>query len=110
MTCEGKISETLFNYNNFFFVSNERKPVISNMRAASPSPCSTSFNHVTVKMAVESWTQFVVLTLVVLLGVLTPGVHAFDAGDAIALILGLAIGIFSICACLGYYARRKGGA
>jgi FtsH-binding integral membrane protein len=38
-----------------------------------------------------------------------PSVAAFDAGDAIALILGLAIGILGICACLGYYARRKSG-
>ena len=38
-----------------------------------------------------------------------PGVHAFDAGDAIALVLGLVIGTLGICACLGYYARRRGG-
>lgn len=36
-----------------------------------------------------------------------PGVEAFDAGDAIALVLGLMIGILGICACLGYYARRR---
>jgi hypothetical protein len=36
-------------------------------------------------------------------------VSAFDAGDTIALLLGLAIGIIGIFACLGCYARRKGG-
>ncbi|PAA53221.1 hypothetical protein BOX15_Mlig010363g3 [Macrostomum lignano] len=35
--------------------------------------------------------------------------HAFNAGDTIALILGLAIGILGICACIGVYARRKAG-
>lgn len=40
---------------------------------------------------------------------LIPGVSAFDAGDAIALVLGLIIGILGICACLGYYARKRAG-
>lgn len=35
------------------------------------------------------------------------GVLAFDGGDALALILGLVIGILGICACLGAYARRR---
>ena len=48
------------------------------------------------------------LPLVLLfLSLLFPGVAAFDAGDAIALVLGLVIGILGICACLGYYARRR---
>jgi len=34
------------------------------------------------------------------------GVSAFDAGDAIALIVGLIIGFIMICACLGWYSRR----
>jgi len=33
-------------------------------------------------------------------------VSAFDAGDAIALVLGLIIGFIMICACLGWYSRR----
>ncbi len=36
-------------------------------------------------------------------------VSAFDAGDTIALLLGLAIGIIGIFACLGCYARRRNG-
>ena len=35
---------------------------------------------------------------------------AFDAGDAIALILGLLIGFLGICACIGAYAKRRGAA
>lgn len=37
------------------------------------------------------------------------GVSAFDGGDAIALILGLVIGIVGIFACLGCYARKRSG-
>ena len=49
---------------------------------------------------------FVHLVLAVLF-FLFPGVEAFDAGDGIALFLGLTIGILGICACLGVYARRR---
>lgn len=54
------------------------------------------------------WWNFAVLFAVILLFFTQP-VAAFDAGDAIALILGLVIGIMGICACLGAYARRKEG-
>jgi len=37
-------------------------------------------------------------------------VSAFDAGDAIALILGILIGIIALCAGLGWWARRQGAA
>ena len=46
---------------------------------------------------------------VLIFAVCIPVVAAFDAGDALALILGLVLGILGICACLGYYARRKSG-
>ena len=36
-----------------------------------------------------------------------PTVSAFDGGDAVALLLGLAISMLGICACLGYYARTR---
>ena len=49
--------------------------------------------------------RFVVFVLCSLI----PGVAAFDAGDAIALVLGLVLGILGICACLGYYARKRAG-
>lgn len=38
-----------------------------------------------------------------------PGAHAWGAGDTIALIGGLFIGIVGIFACLGCYARKKRG-
>ena len=33
---------------------------------------------------------------------------AFDAGDTIALILGLVLGILGIFACIGCFAKKKG--
>jgi len=33
--------------------------------------------------------------------------HGFDFGDALALIIGLAVGVVGVCACLGCYARRR---
>ena len=36
-------------------------------------------------------------------------VDAFDGGDAAALMIGLFIGVFGFFACLGYYARKRGG-
>eukprot|EP00056_Hartaetosiga_gracilis_P014442 m.240592 g.240592 ORF g.240592 m.240592 type:complete len:58 (+) comp15497_c0_seq1:138-311(+) len=48
-------------------------------------------------------TLFCVLYALLLMA---PGVEAkMTAGDVIALILGLVIGILGICACLGHYAR-----
>ena len=35
--------------------------------------------------------------------------EAFDGGDAIALILGLVLGIAGIFACIGCYARKRSG-
>ena len=54
--------------------------------------------------------SYFVSLFVILLGLFVPTVSAFDAGDAIALVLGLVIGILGICACLGYYARKRSGA
>ncbi|NWR53874.1 SIM30 protein, partial [Bucorvus abyssinicus] len=48
------------------------------------------------------------LVLISLLLVL-PVVEALDAGDAIALLLGLAVSIVGFCACLGFYARKRNG-
>ncbi|XP_042551895.1 small integral membrane protein 30 [Dipodomys merriami] len=38
-----------------------------------------------------------------------PGVEAVEAGDAIALLLGVVLSITGICACLGVYARKRNG-
>lgn len=48
---------------------------------------------------------FVFLILVCLF----QSVNAFDGGDAVALVLGLIIGIIGIFACIGCYARKKAG-
>jgi len=48
------------------------------------------------------------LVLISLLLVL-PVVEAVEAGDAIALLLGVALSITGICACLGVYARKRNG-
>ncbi|XP_048196051.1 small integral membrane protein 30 [Perognathus longimembris pacificus] len=49
--------------------------------------------------------------LVVLISLLLvlPAVEAVEAGDAIALLLGVVLSITGICACLGVYARKRNG-
>lgn len=61
------------------------------------------------KSAMETAFYFLLLAVV---GLFLPGAEAasFDAGDAVALVLGLVIGILGILACLGAYARRRSGA
>lgn len=53
--------------------------------------------------------NYVLVQFLLFLFAFVQPVAAFDAGDAIALILGLVIGIMGICACLGAYARKKEG-
>ncbi|XP_051911263.1 small integral membrane protein 30-like [Hippocampus zosterae] len=36
-----------------------------------------------------------------------PPVAAYDAGDALALLLGTVIAMVGFCACLGWYARKR---
>ncbi|KAI5617869.1 hypothetical protein C0J50_22458 [Silurus asotus] len=50
---------------------------------------------------------FAVLCLF-LLSVLQP-VEAYDGGDAVALLLGMAITVVGFCVCLGWYSRRRSG-
>ncbi|XP_067906672.1 small integral membrane protein 30-like [Heterodontus francisci] len=38
---------------------------------------------------------------------LLPAAEALDGGDAVALVLGLVISAVGVCACLGYYSRRR---
>nr|XP_048304935.1 small integral membrane protein 30 [Myodes glareolus] len=38
-----------------------------------------------------------------------PVVEAVEAGDAIALLLGVVLSVTGICACLGIYARKRNG-
>ncbi|XP_023400334.1 small integral membrane protein 30 [Loxodonta africana] len=52
-------------------------------------------------------TQFLFALISLLL--LLPVVEAVEAGDAIALLLGVVLSITGICACLGVYARKRNG-
>ncbi|XP_027006938.1 small integral membrane protein 30-like [Tachysurus fulvidraco] len=36
-------------------------------------------------------------------------VEAYDGGDAVALLLGMAVTVVGFCACLGWYSRRRSG-
>ncbi|XP_061662820.1 small integral membrane protein 30-like [Syngnathoides biaculeatus] len=36
-----------------------------------------------------------------------PPVAAYDAGDAVALLLGTVVAMVGFCACLGWYARKR---
>uniref|UniRef100_A0A673BLW5 Uncharacterized protein n=1 Tax=Sphaeramia orbicularis TaxID=375764 RepID=A0A673BLW5_9TELE len=38
---------------------------------------------------------------------LIPPAEAYDAGDALALLLGTVLSVVGLCACLGWYARRR---
>ncbi|EGW00987.1 Putative transmembrane protein LOC401397 [Cricetulus griseus] len=52
-------------------------------------------------------TQLILILTSLLL--IVPGVEAVEAGDAIALLLGVVLSITGICACLGIYARKRNG-
>ncbi|XP_073506808.1 small integral membrane protein 30 [Phyllobates terribilis] len=47
------------------------------------------------------------LSVLISLIFLLPGVEAMDEGDAIAMLLGVVIVAIGFCACLGYYARNR---
>ncbi|XP_036353182.1 small integral membrane protein 30 [Ochotona princeps] len=49
------------------------------------------------------------LSVLVCLLLVLPGVEAVEAGDAIALLLGVVLSITGICACLGVYSRKRNG-
>ncbi|XP_041820141.1 small integral membrane protein 30-like [Chelmon rostratus] len=40
---------------------------------------------------------------------LIPAAEAYDAGDALAMLLGTVLTVVGFCACLGWYARRRNG-
>ncbi|XP_069085054.1 small integral membrane protein 30 [Pleurodeles waltl] len=52
---------------------------------------------------------FKLLPLIISLLSVLPGAEAMDGGDAIAFILGVAISVVGLCACLGFYARKRRG-
>ena len=51
----------------------------------------------------------IVLALILMVLVMVPSVAAMTAGDVIALLVGLILGILGICACIGHYARTRAG-
>lgn len=55
----------------------------------------------------DFFAQFIVALMVCLLGLVQPVEAGMNAGDVIALLLGLTIGILGICACIGKYARTR---
>uniref|UniRef100_A0A3Q3LKU4 Small integral membrane protein 30 n=1 Tax=Mastacembelus armatus TaxID=205130 RepID=A0A3Q3LKU4_9TELE len=44
----------------------------------------------------------------IFLSLISPA-EAYDAGDALALLLGTVVAVVGLCACLGWYARRRNG-
>ncbi|XP_059834238.1 small integral membrane protein 30-like [Hypanus sabinus] len=55
------------------------------------------------------WGLQSVRTVLITLLAAVPGAQALDGGDAVALLLGLALSTVGLCACLGWYARRRSG-
>ena len=58
-----------------------------------------------IKISVSTQLFLVLFSLLLVL----PVVEAVEAGDAIALLLGVVLSITGICACLGVYARKRNG-
>ncbi len=56
----------------------------------------------------DFFTQLVLAMMLVLLAGAQGAEAKMGAGDVIALILGLVLGILGICACIGKYARSRG--
>lgn len=48
------------------------------------------------------------LVCLLLLSLVAPA-EAYDAGDALALLLGTVLTVVGCCACLGWYARKRNG-
>jgi len=51
--------------------------------------------------------QFILAFLLCLLALVQPVEASMTPGDVIALLLGLTIAFFGICACIGKYARSQ---
>lgn len=56
----------------------------------------------------QIWANLILACLVALLCCVVPVEAGMSAGDVIALLLGLTLGILGICACIGKYARSRG--
>lgn len=98
----------------FYFTqpTNQKKKIKKNFKVRNISTVVFPKNHMMhhVSLTFDKMADNVLAEIplaIFLLSLFLPGVEAFDAGDAIALVLGLIIGVLGICACLGYYARRR---
>lgn len=60
-------------------------------------------------MAAKVGPSAVTASVGLLLLTLVPEVEAYDAGDALALLLGTVLTVVGFCACLGWYSRRRNG-
>eukprot|EP01115_Flamella_aegyptia_P013666 TRINITY_DN739_c0_g1_i1.p1 TRINITY_DN739_c0_g1~~TRINITY_DN739_c0_g1_i1.p1 ORF type:complete len:71 (-),score=33.26 TRINITY_DN739_c0_g1_i1:96-281(-) len=58
----------------------------------------------------NSANSLILFSFAIILAFISPvkAATAWDAGDTIALILGLVVGFVAICAFLGWWGRRKG--
>ncbi|XP_075328575.1 small integral membrane protein 30 [Odontesthes bonariensis] len=52
--------------------------------------------------------ELAVIVWLLIASLVTPA-EAYDAGDALALLLGTILTVVGCCACLGWYARRRNG-
>ncbi|XP_038142441.1 small integral membrane protein 30-like [Cyprinodon tularosa] len=50
-----------------------------------------------------------VMVLLLVFSSLIPAAEAYDAGDALALLLCTILTVVGFCACLGWYARKRNG-
>uniref|UniRef100_A0A8D0GIX2 Small integral membrane protein 30 n=1 Tax=Sphenodon punctatus TaxID=8508 RepID=A0A8D0GIX2_SPHPU len=60
-------------------------------------------NMVSTERTSKFWLALISLLLVL------PVAEALDAGDAIALLLGIVLSVIGFCACVGLYARKRNG-
>lgn len=73
---------------------------------ASASRKSTSNSGNKKKLNMASQHELPVIFCLIFLSLL-PGVEAYDAGDALALLLGTILTVMGFCVFLGWYARRR---
>ncbi|XP_076006379.1 small integral membrane protein 30 [Genypterus blacodes] len=60
-------------------------------------------------MAPERQLPHAVTALCLVFLSLIPPAEAYDAGDALALVLGTVVTVVGFCACMGWYARGRDG-
>jgi hypothetical protein len=71
-------------------------------------PSSAALYFFSYLQIMNFFAHFILAVLVMVLAFVPSVSAAMSAGDVIALLLGLFLGILGVCACLGHYARSKG--